>query len=280
MSKFDHAIVYYCESAHFSLAYAVGAATKHPFPHVVIPVAHDDTDQMDVDALKHKVLYNWQEHGRHPVIVCVWGSTKFGSCDDVQAIYNWLQQAGIPGYIHLDAAHYGGIPMNQVDAPTVPHVQFDSISLSLHKYVGANQVKSVVLARVRPQGEFIPYLSQTVRTASSSRTIQGKSLLQRVIENEHRTHPMEYTRTIQAFESLLKQHRIPYTRDSDGNTFVVARPSKEICHTYQLCTFTSKSGRPLAHIIIYPYHITNLMHNTRRLVDDLARDLNRAMSSN
>lgn len=114
-----------------------------------------------------------------------WGTTKTGATDDVAEIIKRLNALNIPHYIHLDAAMYGGIPKNQINAPILPdlkNLDVDSVSVSLHKYIGSHTVNSVVISKNKPECDVVDYIGMTDTTTAGSRSFAPFSTMQRIIE--------------------------------------------------------------------------------------------------
>ena len=258
-------ILYYSESAHYSIKkYA------EKYRSICIPQA-SPTDE----AINNNVLFEMVRSNPNPVIlVLTWGTTKFGSCDDVFQIISTLKKEGREFYIHVDAALYGGIPNNQIDAPIIKidGEEIDSISVSLHKYIGVPFVKSVLLSTRKPNCEIVPYIGVTDSTTSGSRDILPFSMRQQVFDVLNLTDKGEYAKNINLFERLLNEQRIPYIRSGKGNIFVVDKPSDDLCQKYQLSTFEiNVDGKKInkAHIIIFPYQVETIIFE---LVHDLSKE--------
>ena len=82
---------------------------------------------------------------------------------------------------------------------------------------------------------------------------------QRVKELYERTEPNEYYKNVEFFENLLIENDIKYFKGHKyGNTFVIDKPSEEVCKEFQLATF-KHNGIDSAHIIIFPYHTKESM---------------------
>ena len=208
------------------------------------------------------------------ILVLTWGTTKFGSCDDIWQIINMLKKEGREYYIHVDAALYGGIPNNQTEAPIleINGEEINSISVSLHKYIGVPFVKSVLLSTRKPDSEVVPYIGMSDTTTSGSRDILPFSMRQQVFDVLNLTDKGEYVKNIVIFERLLKEHKIPYIRSGKGNIFVIDKPSDALCKKYQLSTFEiyiNNEKVEKAHIIIFPYQIKEIIYE---LVQDLSKE--------
>lgn len=265
-NRYPEGILYFCESAHYSVK-------KHAnrYRHICIPQMSPVEEAINTDALFSIIKANLE-----PVILFLtWGTTKFGSCDDILKIVYWLKAEDRDFYLHVDAALYGGIPNNQLDAPIIRQIGalgVNSISVSLHKYIGTPCVKSVLLTTEKPNAEIVSYIGVTDSTTSGSRDIFPFSMRQQVFDVLKLTNECEYKKNIIYFEQLLKDYSISYNRSGNGNIFVIDKPTDELCRKYQLSTFdiTLNSGQKVnkAHIIIFPYQEETVI---RELVNDLSR---------
>lgn len=257
-------ILYYCEAAHYSISKNAEGRRQQ-----VIPQVSDSSEAINCDILLSEIKKNYEESKAPANIILSWGTTRFGSCDDVKRITDFLIAEGIPYYVHVDAAMFGGIPSNQEDAPIITDVNdlhIDSICVSLHKYIGVPVVKSVLLSTGPSYGNMVEYIGQTDSTTCGSRDIMPFSMRQQVIDMLDNSDPKDYISNIKFFEELLSERNIPFIRDGKSNTFVINAPSEEICKKYQLSCFSDKSGNPKAHIIIFPYQ-------SREAITNLANDL-------
>mgnify|MGYP004523751827 CR=1 FL=1 len=257
-------ILYYCEAAHYSISKNAEGRRQQ-----VIPQVSDSSEAINCDILLSEIKKNYEESKAPANIILSWGTTRFGSCDDVKRITDFLISEGIPYYVHVDAAMFGGIPSNQEDAPIITDVNdlhIDSICVSLHKYIGVPVVKSVLLSTGPSYGNMVEYIGQTDSTTCGSRDIMPFSMRQQVIDMLDNSDPKDYISNIKFFEELLSERNIPFIRDGKSNTFVINAPSEEICKKYQLSCFSDKSGNPKAHIIIFPYQ-------SREAITNLANDL-------
>jgi hypothetical protein len=155
----------------------------------------------------------------------------------------------IPHYIHIDAAFYGGIPSNQVQAPKVGSFDvwgYDSVSVSMHKYIGYPAAKGVLISVKKPIGKFIDYIGQEDNTVLGSRDVPAFSLRQQVMEVLLYSDPEDYSRGICTFEDMLKTANIKYSQFIDGDcrgnifAFLVNKDADGyggICKYWQLSEF-------------------------------------------
>lgn len=264
-AKYPNGILYYSQAAHYSVEkYA------RLYKHVEIPSLGKDV--LDKDALFAAILENYEKTGSPANLVLTHGTTQYGECDDVDGVVAFLRGHGIPYYLHVDAALFGGIPNNQTGAPTIMNAKergIHSLCVSMHKYIGFPDVHSVVVATEKPCGEKIAYIGQHDTTVSGSRSIPAYALYNHVLEQLSETDTERYSRNIRIFEGLLKGN-VPFYRAEKSNIFVVDAPKDEVCKRYQLSCFyeTDERGNKSkkAHVIIFPNHSERAM---RLLADSL-----------
>lgn len=223
-----------------------------------------------------KVLLSDEDSKKNGVILLLnCGTTTFGSIDDIGWIVNKMKEYAIPYYVHVDAALYGGIPKNQINSPVsnireIMKLNIDSISISLHKYLGIPKTNGVLLARSQMNNSFIEYIGQSDVTLCGSRDFLPFTTLQKIKEQYERNNPNSYSKNIMLFENLLFESNINYEKGiENGNIFVLDKPSNYICQKYQLATF-HHNGVDKAHIIIFPFHSSEII---KELVDDIKNDI-------
>ncbi|MBR6723032.1 hypothetical protein IKL64_06220 [bacterium] len=277
LRKFPNGRVYYSQSAHYSVGKSVKIGFDNSKNDITL-IKHSEislqpnSEKIDTDVLLSQIRQNWKSNQEPAILLLTSGTTKTGAVDDVEFISKTLKAENIPHYIHLDAALFGGIAKNQVNAPKAPNFEdlgIDSISVSLHKYFGNHDVKSVVITRETPNAPKVDYIGQYDSTTAGSRTFNPFSSLQRVSETLDRTMPQEYGKNVALFESMLKQFNIKYSRAENSNIFVIDEPSVRISQKYQLSDFDD-NGEKKSHIIIFPYHKPEKM---LELVSDLIQDV-------
>ncbi len=260
--------VYFSADAHYSIEKYVSDMER-----TYTRVPTDKDGRMDTETFRRLVEDDPRSVVDGVMVILTWGTTCTGAIDDVAAITRYLDGRNIPYFCHLDAAHYGGIPGNQQNAPILRDVEslgVDTVAVSFHKYIGTSRVNGIVLALTerRNRGR-VDYIGQEDTTLLGSRDYFPLSTYQRVKETMCRTSPGTYERNVAYFERLLRDRDIPYSRAGQGNIFVIDQPSDEICNAYQLADFTDATGRACAHIIIFPFHKESIM---RELADRLARE--------
>ncbi len=261
-------ILYFCESAHYSIY----KYSEH-YNRRIIPQTSDTDESIDCNALFKQIEKDYKETHSPANLVLTWGTTKYGSCDDIKRITDYLISKNIPYYVHVDAALFGGIPNNQLDAPIISNIKelnINSISTSLHKYIGVPNVKSVLLSRKCASGKHIDYIGQTDSTTSGSRDIMPFSTRQQVVDILQNSDPEDYRKNIDFFAECLREQNVEFIRNGNSNIFVVDAPSDEICKKYQLSCFKDKLGKQKAHIIIFPYQ-------DQEIIKELANNLHKTI---
>ncbi len=260
--------VYFSADAHYSIEKYV---TDMERPYTRVPV--DAEGRMDTATFKRMVMDDPRSVVDGVVLILTWGTTCSGAIDEVAKITHFLDERGIPYFCHLDAAHYGGIPGNQLNAPILHDIEglgIDTVAVSFHKYIGTSRVNGIVLAiSERKNRTRVDYIGQEDTTLLGSRDYFPLSTYQKVRETMCRTSPHAYERNVVFFETLLRDYGIPYRRADRGNIFVIDKPSDEICNMYQLADFVDTDGHPCAHIIIFPFHKEPIMRGlVRRLSEE------------
>ena len=272
ITQYKDAVVYVSKDAHYSVAKFLEMVNK-----VEVEFIDVINGKFDNEKLFQRIEFNYKEYKKPAVLLLTCGTTAVGGVDDVELIKNKLIELKIPHYIHLDAAMYGGIPKNSINSPSsdlfnkLNDLDIDSISISLHKYIGNHKVNGILLAQNQSVDNFVDYIGQRDISILGSRDLAPFSTLQRIKELYDRTPSDEYSKNVIYFENLLKQKGISYLKgDKNGNTFVIKKPSERICQKYQLATFTHNDIES-AHIIIFPYHTHKSMND---LLDEIISENN------
>ncbi len=259
--------MYFSKDTHYSVEkFVFDGENKERYPYEVIDT--DEKGGIDLKKLIEVVKKDRKNGYIGAIVVLTWGTTCQGAIDDVKGVTSALEELGIDYYCHLDAAHFGGIAKNQVNAPCVESLEdmgVDSVAVSMHKFMGTARVNGVLLALTRKNRPVIDYIGQEDSTLLGSRDYLPFSTYQRAREMLLRREPEHFSENVLYFERKLKEKRISYQRQGNSNTFVVNCPDEEICKKYQLATFTS-AGENKAHIIIFPFH-------KKKIINELAEDL-------
>ena len=252
-SRFKNGVLYFSDESHYSIEKFVKFGTISKLDNYKIETIDDG--RINVKKLLIIIKQNWYEKGQPAILALTWGTTKTGAIDDIKTIQKELKKEKIPYYLHIDAALYGGIPKNQINAPIISdfNIDFDSIAISLHKYIGSSKVNGVVIAKKKTNHNFIDYIGQEDTTYLGSRDSHNFSVYQQMRELYYRSKIDEYEENIFYTENLLKNKKVKYSKCENSNTFVLEKASDVICAKYQLSAFENK-GKKLMHIIIFPYH--------------------------
>ena len=256
-NKFPKGKLYFSDETHYSVEKFVNNDKwGKVYPYTKIPSEPDG--KIDISVLKKTVENDISSGVEGVILVLTWGTTKRGAIDPVKDITDFLNEKGIKYYCHVDAALYGGIPATQKYAPTLGNVSdmnIDSLSVSLHKFIGIPNVNGILLALGRGERNVVDYIGQEDSTLLGSRDYLPFSTYQRLRELYYRKSEYHYCKKVMRFETLLKENGVRYEHATPyGNIFVIDKPREEICVKYQLSSFTDKDGRALAHIIIFPFH--------------------------
>lgn len=255
---FSEGILYFSKNAHYSiLKYVRNGNGKDLFPNEEIDVLNDGS--INSHLLIEKCKYNWNKKHAPAIVVLTWGTTVYGSCDDIIFINNELNRLNIPHYIHLDAAMYGGISKSQINSPAIDNLKLlnpDSISISLHKYLGMPTVNGVIICKKnifeRKNIKEIDYIGQSDPTILGSRNYSPFLLEYRLTKRfEKSFNNYEYEKNINIFINEMNKNNLKFFRSGNGNTFIIDLPNNDFAKKYQLATFDNNTK---AHIIIMPFH--------------------------
>ena len=267
-NRYPKGKLYFSADTHYSVEkYVFDGENSERYPYEKIET--DSKGRISVPKLIEAVERDRERGFEGAILVLTWGTTCRGAVDDVKAATEALRQLGIGYYCHIDAAHFGGIAKNQEHAPKVESLATlgaDSIAVSMHKFMGTARVNGVLLALTRRDRPVIDYIGQEDSTLLGSRDYLPFSTYQRAREMLLRRHSGHFCENVLAFEAKLKVAGIAFEREGDSNTFVIIKPSDDVCKRYQLATFLDTDGREKAHIIIFPFHKTEIM-------DELVKDI-------
>ena len=236
------------------------------YPYMELPQTDANNEAVDTQALISAVVINWEQGQIPAVLVLNHGTEKMGSVDDIATIHRELTAKGVPHYIHVDASLYGGIPSNQTAAPLLgdqTKLGYDSVGVSMHKYIGYPQTRGVLVSVNQPTGHFVPLIGQQDTALLGMRNLPGFSMRQQVTEVLLHSDPHTYVTGIEQFAQLLDQAGIHYNNwqqaGQRGNMFtLIVNPDKPdykmICKRWQLAEFVGKDGQHRVQVIIFPYH--------------------------
>lgn len=270
-SKFKNGVLYYSEEAHYSVEKFVKFDNVSKFDNCKI--SSISNGKIDTEKLIKEIRKNWYSKNKPAIIILTWGTTKIGEKDDIEIIQDTLKKEKIPYYMHIDAALYGGIPNNQENAPIISdlNIDFDSIAISLHKYIGSSKVNGVIIAKKKTNHKYIDYIGQEDTTYLGSRDSLNFSVYQQIKELFYRSKNSEYMENIEYIENLFKKMNITYNKCKDGNIFVLNKVSDKLCKKYQLSSFEN-NGKSYIHIIVFPYQ---KKENIEKLVKEISNEYNK-----
>lgn len=269
-SKYPNGKLYFSKDTHYS---ALKGATILPNDNYT--VISSIKGSIDKEELLKKILADSNSSVNGVILLLNYGTTALGSIDDIAWIMNKIAENNIPCYVHIDAALYGGIPRNQVNSPAnylneITSMGIDSISISLHKYLGIPKTNGVLLAKSKINSKFIDYIGQFDVTLCGSRDFLPYTTLQKIKEQYERNNDDDYSNNVIFFENLLNENNIFYEKGLEtGNIFILDKPSDDICKKYQLAAF-NYNGQEKIHVIIFPFHHLEII---RELVNDLKNEL-------
>lgn len=258
-NNFPDGKLYFSQSAHYSVEKFVRNNEKIVYSYEAIAANADGT--ICTDKLLEKIEQDYKNGVKGAILVLTWGTTCFGSIDEVKRITEYLINHNIPYYCHLDAANFGGIPENQINSPVLRDVKslnVNSLSISLHKYLGMPRVNGILIALSKADRNIVEYIGQEDSTYLGSRDYLPFSTLQRAREILLRSPEDNYVKNVKYFEKLLIDRDIEFFRFDSSNTFVIDKPQDTVCKKYQLATFFD-GEKEKAHIIIYPFHKKHVM---------------------
>ena len=271
--------LYFSSSTHYSVPKFVRLVDnkKNPteniniFENEEIPSLEDG--RIDAEKLINKIVMDYNETGKPVILLLNWGTTVVGAIDDVQYITKKLNLLGIPHYVHLDAALFGGVGKNQENSPAIKdlgRLNVDSVSISLHKYIGSMMTNGVLICKkevlARKNNLQIEYIGQEDPTYLGSRSLLPISTYYRIRKLYERTDPKEYEENINFFKECADNEGLEYQVHGNSNIIVVRINNSDIQHKYQLATFGENNE--FAHIILFPHHKKEII---RQLVDDLVK---------
>lgn len=267
-SRFPKGKLYFSEDTHYSVEkYVFDGENKTRYPYAKIK--SDKYGCILLDNLLRQISIDKENGYEGVILVLTWGTTVRGAIDNVKEITSKLEELSIPYYCHLDAALFGGIPKNQVNAPYIENIQeygIDSIAVSMHKYMGTARVNGALLTLRRNDRRVIDYIGQEDSTLLGSRDLLPFSTLQRIKEVLLRQEENHFNKNVEYLENKLIENKIQYEKFNNSNIFVIDKPCNEVCKKYQLASFKEEDGSEKAHIIAFPFH-------KQEIIDELVKDL-------
>lgn len=274
---YPNGTLYFSEDAHYSIPKFTRLIDKKKDPDASVKIFNDCqipsiNGKIDTEKLLETIIKKYDSDHSPAIISLTWGTTVLGNIDDVEYISNKLKELDIPHYIHLDAALYGGIPKNQVNAPIIKNLEalgVDSVSISLHKYLGASSTNGILICKKdvlnKKNNLQIEYIGQEDPTYLGSRNFVPLSTYNKIMNLYQRTDENDYEKNINYFMQRADEKGLEYSRIGNGNIIVLKLKNKELAKKYQLATFGENNG--YAHIIIFPHHKQEIIDE---LIDDFA----------
>ena len=267
-SNYPNGKLYFSNATHYSVIKGINIISNSSYE--IIP---SKEGKINCKKLINKIKQNYEKNKSEAILLLNCGTTELGSIDDIEFIKTKLLELKIPHYIHIDAALYGGIPHNQFNSPITQNSFFskwkvDSISISLHKYLGIPKTNGILIARTQSNKKFIEYIGQSDVTLCGSRDYLPFTTIQKIRENFDRSNRCDYYDKIKYFENQLKKNNIEFFKGNKyGNIFIINKPNDYICKKFQLATFKYENNEK-AHIIIFPSH--------KKIIDELISDITKS----
>lgn len=268
-SNYPNGKLYFSNVTHYSVIKGINIISNSSYE--IIP---SKEGKINCKKLINKIKQNYEKNKSEAILLLNCGTTELGSIDDIEFIKTKLLELKIPHYIHIDAALYGGIPHNQFNSPITQNSFFskwkvDSISISLHKYLGIPKTNGILIARTQSNKKFIEYIGQSDVTLCGSRDYLPFTTIQKIRENFDRSNRCDYYDKIKYFENQLKKNNIEFFKGNKyGNIFIINKPNDYICKKFQLATFKYENNEK-AHIIIFPSH-------KKEIIDELISDITKS----
>lgn len=265
LKRFPYAYAAYSSDAHYSVDKYVNGICK--LKDRAIVVDSDDDGRMSVCKFL-KVVEDKKEEMRKNgvVLILTFGTTFTGAIDPVEKLTGILKENGIKFYCHLDAANFGGMTMEDGFVRKITE-NVDSVSVSLHKFIGTNIVNGVLLAKNLNRDNLIDYIGQNDTTVLGSRTFPSFSTYQKVVETAKRNTEEDCFKNVLYFEKLLKENNIKYFKNERSNIFVFDDLGDEICQKYQLAKHVDKKNdKVFTHVII-------MSAKSKDTIDNLINDI-------
>ncbi len=263
-SYYPNGIIYYSSHSHYSVAKAIELTRSKSECISVLK-----NGEINYDELNNKI----KENKDTPVIILAnLGTTMTGAIDDLSKIKKILATHNITNYyIHCDAAFHGLIlPFCNLENPIILD-DFQSISVSGHKFIGSPIPCGVFLTHsdiIKKISHYIEYIKSGDCTLSGSRNGITPLILWCALHQNSIDKFKELTQ-----ESLAKAK---YARDKmlDNNIYawtnpyspivIFNKPSDNIIKKWSIAPY-----QELAHIITTP---SLSIHTINLLIDDLIID--------
>lgn len=251
---------------------------------------------MDPEDLKRKLAQNAD---RPALVVATLGTTFKGGIDPVDRIQGVLRELGIPSYLHLDAALFGGYLPHTRRASEVLHSpnggpkRYDSLAVSCHKFFGFPAPAGLFITTRSSFDEFNEfyrqvhnpeYIGHVPGTITCSRDAVKPAEFYYFSTPEALARQAEDTRSmLEHTDYLFDQmqgrfpHLMPARANEVSNTVYFKKPSAWIVRKYSLATMqlTLNQNRQeeFAHVVIMPHVDQKVL---AEFLADLERDAKHA----
>ncbi|MCX8048703.1 MAG: pyridoxal-dependent decarboxylase [Methylohalobius sp.] len=226
---------------------------------------------MDPEDLKRKLAENadWPA-----LVVATVGTTFKGGIDPIDRIQEALRSAGIPSYLHLDAALFGGYLPHTPRAFEVLHSpngkpkRYDSLAVSCHKFFGFHSPAGIFLTTRSDFEEFLGFYSQVHNpeyighvpgTITCSRDAVKPAEFLFFSTPQAQARQAEDTRRMLAHTDYLfarLQNDFPQLEPKraglDSNTIYFRKPADWIVSKYFLAVMRL-DGQEFAHVVVMPH---------------------------
>jgi len=137
--------VIYSEDSHYSFPKAANLLGLDSIRFKV----HDDTREVNIDDLEHKVLEAVKNGKKYFIVTINLSTTMFGSVDDIEKITDFLNLIKINYKLHIDAAFGGFIyPFTNLDSKhNFANPNVNSVTIDGHKMLQAPYGTGIFLVR-------------------------------------------------------------------------------------------------------------------------------------
>lgn len=241
---------------------------------------------MDPEDLRRKLA---QSPDRPALLVATVGTTFKGGIDPVDRIQEVLRGSGIPSYLHLDAALFGGYLPHTPRAFEVLHslngraMRYDSLAVSCHKFFGFPSPAGIFLTTQSHFDEFLglysqvhnpEYIGHVPGTITCSRDAVKPAEFHFFSTQEALARQAEDARSIlehtdYLFDRMQSRfpHLMPARANEVSNTVYFQKPSAWIVRKYSLATMRLDQ-QEFAHVVIMP-------HVDQKVLSEFLADLER-----
>ncbi len=266
-SYYPNGIIYYSSHSHYSVAKAIELTRSKSECISVLK-----NGEINYEELEKKI----QENIESPVIILAnLGTTMTGAIDNLNKIKIIISSHNITNYyIHCDAAFHGLIlPFCNLENPIVLD-EFQSISVSGHKFIGSPIPCGVFLTHtniIKKISHYIEYIKSGDCTLSGSRNgitplILWCALHQNSIEKFKELTQDSLEKAKYARDKMLANNIFAWTNPYSP-IVIFNKPSEKIIKKWSIAPY-----QDLAHIITTP----SISYQTiDKLIDDLKLDQNK-----